>query len=104
MTAFAGIPFTGIPSDAFRFYADLEQNNNRDWWLEHRPVYEAAVKGPLTQLLAELEPGFGPAKLFRPNRDVRFSRTSHPIRPRKGPSRRWTKAWASTSSSAPTAS
>ena len=57
MTAFAGTPFAGIPSDAFRFYADLEQNNNRDWWLEHKPVYEAAVKGPLTQLLAELRTG-----------------------------------------------
>ena len=48
-------------SDAFRFYADLEQNNNRDWWLEHKPVYDAAVKGPLTAAAgragATLRPG-----------------------------------------------
>ena len=66
MTAFAGTPFAGIPRDAFRFYADLEQNNNRDWWLEHKPVYEAAVKGPLTQLLAELEPRFGRGQALSP--------------------------------------
>src|SRR6478609_5834819 len=84
MTAFAGTPFAGIPSDAFRFYADLEQNNNRDWWLEHKPVYEAAVKGPLTQLLAELEPRFGPGKIFRPNRDVRFSPDKSPYKTAQG--------------------
>ncbi|MFF2029957.1 DUF2461 domain-containing protein [Arthrobacter sp. NPDC058192] len=79
MTAFAG-----IPDDAFRFYADLEQNNNRDWWLEHKPVYDAAVKEPLTRLLAELEPRFGPAKLFRPNRDVRFSPDKSPYKTAQG--------------------
>src|SRR6478672_11388827 len=76
--------FTGIPADAFRFYADLEENNNRDWWLEHKPVYDAAVKEPLTQLLAELEPRFGPAKLFRPNRDVRFSPDKSPYKTAQG--------------------
>src|SRR6476620_6544792 len=84
MTAFAGTPFAGIPSDAFRFYADLEQNNNRDWWLEHKPVYEAAVKEPLTRLLAGLEPRFGPAKLFRPHRDVRFSPDKSPYKTAQG--------------------
>ena len=79
MTAFAG-----IPDDAFRFYADLEQNNNRDWWLEHKPVYDAAVREPLTRLLAELEPRFGPAKLFRPNRDVRFSPDKSPYKTAQG--------------------
>lgn len=76
--------FTGIPADAFRFYADLEENNNRDWWLEHKPVYDAAVKEPLTLLLAELEPRFGPAKLFRPNRDVRFSADKSPYKTAQG--------------------
>lgn len=76
--------FTGIPAEAFRFYADLEQNNNRDWWLEHKPVYDAAVKEPLTLLLAELEPRFGPAKLFRPNRDVRFSPDKSPYKTAQG--------------------
>ena len=76
--------FAGIPDDAFRFYSELEQNNNRDWWLEHKPVYDAAVKEPLTRLLAELEPRFGPAKIFRPNRDVRFSPDKSPYKTAQG--------------------
>jgi uncharacterized protein (TIGR02453 family) len=76
--------FAGIPDDAFRFYADLEENNNRDWWLEHKPVYDAVVREPLTLLLAELEPRFGPAKLFRPNRDVRFSPDKSPYKTAQG--------------------
>src|SRR3954449_7212323 len=79
MTAFAG-----IPDDAFRFYSDLEQNNNRDWWLEHKPVYDGAVKEPLTLLLAGLEPRFGPARLFRPNRDIRFSAEKAPYKTAQG--------------------
>ncbi|XTR53174.1 DUF2461 domain-containing protein [Pseudarthrobacter sp. So.54] len=76
--------FAGIPDDAFRFYADLEQNNNRDWWLAHRAAYDSAVKGPLTLLLAELEPSFGAAKLFRPNRDIRFSLDKSPYKTAQG--------------------
>ncbi len=77
-------PFAGIPAQAFRFYADLEENNNRDWWLEHKPVYDSAVKEPMTLLLAELEPAFGAFKLFRPNRDVRFSPDKSPYKTAQG--------------------
>ncbi|MDI3211346.1 DUF2461 domain-containing protein [Arthrobacter sp. AL12] len=76
--------FAGIPDAAFRFYADLEHNNNRDWWLEHKATYESAVKGPLTLLLAELEPSFGAGKLFRPNRDIRFSLDKSPYKTAQG--------------------
>ena len=76
--------FEGIPDAAFRFYADLEHNNNRDWWLEHKATYDSAVKGPLTLLLAQLEPAFGAAKLFRPNRDVRFSLDKSPYKTAQG--------------------
>lgn len=84
MDTFEGIPFEGIPDAAFRFYADLEHNNNRDWWLEHKATYDSAVKGPLTLLLAELQPSFGPAKLFRPNRDIRFSLDKSPYKTAQG--------------------
>ena len=76
--------FKGIPDAAFRFYADLEDNNNRDWWLEHKAVYESAVKTPLALLLAQLEPSFGAAKLFRPNRDIRFSLDKSPYKTAQG--------------------
>ena len=66
-------PYAGIPAAAFEFYAELEHNKDCGWWLEHKSTYDSAVKEPLTGLLAELEPEFGEAKLFRPNRDIRFS-------------------------------
>lgn len=77
-------PFEGIPDAAFRFYSDLEHNNNRGWWLEHKAIYDAAVKGPLTLLLAELEPAFGESRLFRPNRDIRFSPDKSPYKTAQG--------------------
>jgi uncharacterized protein (TIGR02453 family) len=76
--------FAGIPSQAFRFYAELEGNNNRDWWLGHKDHYAAAVKDPLMLLLAELEPEFGPGRLFRPNRDIRFSPDKSPYKSAQG--------------------
>lgn len=76
--------FAGIPPEAFRFYAELEGNNNRDWWLAHKDTYEAAVKEPLAALLAQLEPEFGPARLFRPYRDVRFSPDKSPYKTAQG--------------------
>jgi len=76
--------FEGIPTAAFRFYAELEENNNREWWLEHKATYDAEVKGPLTALLSELEPQFGPAKIFRPNRDIRFSQDKSPYKTAQG--------------------
>ncbi|MHA7222209.1 DUF2461 domain-containing protein [Arthrobacter sp. RHLT1-20] len=76
--------FAGIPDAAFRFYSDLEHNNNRAWWLEHKEIYDAAVKVPLTLLLAELAPQFGEAKIFRPNRDIRFSLDKSPYKTAQG--------------------
>ncbi|WP_024817691.1 DUF2461 domain-containing protein [Arthrobacter sp. 31Y] len=76
--------FEGIPTAAFRFYAELEENNNREWWLEHKATYDAEVKESLVGLLAELEPQFGPAKIFRPNRDVRFSQDKSPYKTAQG--------------------
>ncbi|BCW64105.1 DUF2461 domain-containing protein [Paenarthrobacter sp. TYUT067] len=76
--------FEGIPTAAFRFYAELEENNNREWWLEHKTTYDAEVKQPLVSLLSELEPEFGPAKIFRPNRDVRFSQDKSPYKTAQG--------------------
>ncbi|MEK0155910.1 DUF2461 domain-containing protein [Arthrobacter oryzae] len=76
--------FAGIPAAAPGFYAELEQNNNREWWLENKPRYESLVREPLTALLAQLEPRFGPAKIFRPNRDVRFSPDKAPYKTAQG--------------------
>jgi uncharacterized protein (TIGR02453 family) len=76
--------FQGIPAGAFAFYAELEDNNNREWWLEHKDSYNTLVRDPLTALFAELEPRFGPGKIFRPNRDIRFSQDKSPYKTAQG--------------------
>ena len=76
--------FQGIPAEAFSFYAELEENNNREWWLAHKDNYDDAVRDPLLALLAGLEPRFGPGRLFRPNRDIRFSQDKSPYKTAQG--------------------
>jgi uncharacterized protein (TIGR02453 family) len=77
-------PFTGFPPDALEFYAGLEADNSRTYWQDHRATYESAVRGPMLALLDALEDEFGPAKLFRPNRDVRFSADKSPYKTHQG--------------------
>ncbi|MEV7635571.1 DUF2461 domain-containing protein [Pseudarthrobacter enclensis] len=76
--------FAGIPQEAFLFYGEIENNNTREWWLDHKGTYESTVREPLEALLAGLEPEFGPAKLFRPYRDVRFSPDKSPYKTAQG--------------------
>ncbi len=76
--------FQGIPAGAFEFYRDLQDNNSREWWLEHKDRYQELVREPLTLLLAELEPRFGPGRIFRPNRDIRFSLDKSPYKTAQG--------------------
>lgn len=75
--------FTGFPSDAFRFYAELadDANNHRAWFDEHRDTYERRVRVPMEALLARADDdGWGNGKVFRPNRDVRFSNDKRPYK------------------------
>jgi uncharacterized protein (TIGR02453 family) len=76
--------FQGIPAGAFEFYKELQDNNNREWWLENKDRYQMLVRDPFTALLAELEPRFGPGKIFRPNRDIRFSQDKSPYKTAQG--------------------
>lgn len=76
--------FTGIPHAAASFYADLEQDNSREFWAARRQDYEQHVRGPMKELLAGLEPDFGAAKVFRPHRDVRFSASKSPYKTHQG--------------------
>src|SRR5439155_7976726 len=47
-------------------------------------VYEQCVRAPMQELLAALEPEFGAGKIFRPNRDVRFSTDKSPYKTHGG--------------------
>lgn len=76
--------FKGIPAEAFEFYEHLASDNTKSWWNEHKHEYEQQVRQPLTLLLSELADEFGEAHLFRPYRDVRFSKDKTPIKDHQG--------------------
>jgi uncharacterized protein (TIGR02453 family) len=72
--------FTGFGPGAVRFYEALAENNTRAWFVENRPWYEDDVRAPLEYLLDDLAAEFGEGRVFRPNRDVRFSRDKSPYK------------------------
>ncbi|NLG20141.1 MAG: DUF2461 domain-containing protein [Actinomycetales bacterium] len=76
--------FEGFPHDAADFYAELELDNSTGFWQAQRERYETAVRRPMTALLDALEEEFGPGKVFRPHRDVRFSADKSPYKTHQG--------------------
>jgi uncharacterized protein (TIGR02453 family) len=74
--------FRGWPEAALEFYRDLERENNRAFWLAHKDTYERAVKAPFDALSDVVDEEFGPLHVFRPNRDVRFSKDKSPYKTR----------------------
>ncbi len=70
------------------FFKELAQNNNSEWFREHKKSYENDVKKPFLNLLNELIPELlkiepqisDQAKdaLFRINKDIRFSKDKTP--------------------------
>jgi uncharacterized protein (TIGR02453 family) len=76
--------FTGFPSQALDFYDDLEIENTRSFWEEHKGTYEYSVRRPMVALCAALADEFGDAKVFRPYRDVRFAKDKTPYKTAQG--------------------
>lgn len=72
--------FTGFPEQALIFYEGLRADNTKAYWTDHKSTYDGMVKAPMEGLLAQLAPEFGVAKLFRPYRDVRFSKDKTPYK------------------------
>jgi uncharacterized protein (TIGR02453 family) len=72
--------FTGWKGDFRGFFTGLKVNNSKAYFEGHRRQYEQDVKGPMVALLADLESRFGPARLSRPNRDIRFSSDKSPYK------------------------
>jgi uncharacterized protein (TIGR02453 family) len=72
--------FTGFGKGAIAFYDELAANNSRDWWHANKPRYEDEVRRPMEELLQDVSDEFGEAKLFRPNRDTRFSKDKSPYK------------------------
>lgn len=72
-----------IPKSAFEFLLRLKENNNRDWMQEHKKEYLANEK-VLKEFYSEVEKALNitdkiaKTKVFRINRDIRFSKNKTP--------------------------
>jgi uncharacterized protein (TIGR02453 family) len=72
--------FEGWPAEALEFFEGLAADNSKSYWLAHKDVYELCVLAPMRELAVELEPEPGASKIFRPYRDVRFSKDKSPYK------------------------
>lgn len=84
--------FDGFPREAITFFRGLARHNQRDWFLEHKDVYDKSVKLPMTELVEALNGAlmeFAPAcvtdppkAVYRIYRDTRFSADKTPYKDR----------------------
>ncbi len=79
------LEFEGFPLDAIRFLERLKANNSRDWFSAHKKDYEQSLKKPgadfCVAMSHELQTMIGlpvDYKVFRINRDLRFSKDKTP--------------------------
>lgn len=79
--------FSDLVKASKEFFAKLKQNNNKEWFAEHKAEYEANIKKPaeflstiITEKLDELTGIPHKAKIFRIYRDVRFSKDKTPYK------------------------
>ena len=85
--------FDGFADSRGDFFSALTLHNDRDWFLAHKAEYEAGWLEPMKALLAELRAGLAPAyrglelgapRVFRIQRDLRFSREKVPYKTHVG--------------------
>jgi uncharacterized protein (TIGR02453 family) len=85
--------FPGLPGDFFKFFGDLKQNNNRDWFNDNKARYQASVADPISEFIVCMAPRLkkisphyvaNPAphggSMFRIYRDTRFSKDKTPYK------------------------
>ena len=76
--------FGGFPPEAITFFEGLEADNSKSYWLANKATFDTAVRGPMEALIASVDGRFRPLKIFRPNRDVRFSKDKSPYKTATG--------------------
>jgi uncharacterized protein (TIGR02453 family) len=75
---------SGFSPAATRFFEDLEDENTREFWQANKDVFEREVREPMAALLDSLPAEYQPFKVFRMNRDVRFSADKSPYKTMHG--------------------
>ncbi len=70
--------FRGWGADLRTFFTGLAEHNTRDYFEANRDLYQRGVREPAEALVATLAPRYGEGRIFRMNRDVRFSADKRP--------------------------
>jgi len=73
--------FEGFGPDVPEWFRGLEADNSREYFTARREFFERSIRGQMEALLTELSEKFGgEVKMFRQNRDIRFSPDKSPYK------------------------
>jgi uncharacterized protein (TIGR02453 family) len=73
--------FAGFGPDVHEWFTGLEADNSKEYFAARRDFFEASIRDQMQALLSELGEKFGgEVKLFRQNRDIRFSADKSPYK------------------------
>lgn len=73
--------FDGFTPEVRTWFQGLMADNSREYFAAHRDFFERSIRGQMDALLSELADEFGgEVKLFRQNRDLRFSPDKSPYK------------------------
>jgi uncharacterized protein (TIGR02453 family) len=73
--------FAGFSPDVHEWFRGLEADNSKEYFAAHRQFFEDEIRGQMEALLTELGERFGgEVKMFRQNRDIRFSADKSPYK------------------------
>jgi uncharacterized protein (TIGR02453 family) len=72
--------FTGWKAEALEFFDRLQEENTKAFWERNKTAYDTLVRAPMDELVSELRKEWGKGHVFRPYRDVRFSKDKSPYK------------------------
>lgn len=73
--------FEGFEPKVRKWFEGLEADNSREYFAASRDFFEEAIRAQMEALLGELSQTFGgEVKMFRQNRDIRFSADKSPYK------------------------
>jgi uncharacterized protein (TIGR02453 family) len=73
--------FEGFGPGVPEWFRGLEANNTKEYFAARRDFFESSIRGQMEALLTELSEKFGgEVKMFRQNRDIRFSPDKSPYK------------------------
>lgn len=81
--------FNGFPREGLEFLKKLAQNNNREWFQQHKETFKKYLEAPAKSFVEAMEMRFEQllpgsqavgGKIFRIYRDIRFSKDKTPYK------------------------